>query len=154
MNLQPQSSLTADMNEQSREMFVQLLLRNIRQMYYSRAYCEPRLQRFMKRAPPPQPPSQPEPPSRPQASSEPQAPSRPPAEESTAVDEKVDGVRKLFCALNVLSQLRRHLNAYPPSPCFTVPIRVKKTSKVTRLSLRLICFDTSGCRRRNGQSWL
>lgn len=105
--LQPQSSLTVDMSEQSREIFVQLLLRNIRQMYYSRAYCEPRLQRFMIRAQPPQPPSQPEPPSRPPASSEPQAPSKPTAEESPAVDEKVDGVRKMLCALNVLSQLWR-----------------------------------------------
>ena len=97
-------------------MFVQLLLRNIRQMYYSRAYCEPRVQRFMIRAQPPQPPAQPQPPSRPQASSEPQAPSRPAAEENPAVDEKVDGVRKLFCALNVLSQLRRQLNSFLTEP--------------------------------------
>lgn len=149
VNLQPQSSLTADMNEQSREVFVQLLLRNIRQMYYSRAYCEPRLQRFMIRAQPPQPPSQPEPPSRPQASSEPQAPSRPMAEENPAVDEKVDGVRKLFCALNVLRQLRRQVNVlYSPSAWLSlpdVPWLFKHANS---------CIDTSGCRRRNGQSWL
>lgn len=141
VNLQPQSSLTADMNEQSREMFVQLLLRNIRQMYYSRAYCEPRLQRFMIRAQPPQPPSQPEPPSRPQASSEPQAPSRPMAEENPAVDEKVDGVRKLFCALNVLRQLTRQVNAlYSPSACFTGPLGVLK--KLIKFTRRLLTVQT------------
>lgn len=85
-NRLPQSSLTADMSEQSREMFVQLLLRNIRQMYYSRAYCEPRLQRFMIRAKPPQPPSQSQAASQPKASTEPQAPSRPATEESIAAD--------------------------------------------------------------------
>ena len=93
-------------------------------MYYSRAYCEPRLQRFMIRAQPPQPPAQPQPPSRPQPSSEPQAPSRPAAEENPAVDEKVDGVRKLFCAMNVLSQLGRQLNAlYSQPACLTGPVR-------------------------------
>ncbi|KAL9989019.1 hypothetical protein ACROYT_G003526 [Oculina patagonica] len=90
-NRLPQSTLTAEMDEQSREMFVQVLLRNIRQMYYSRAYCEGRLQRFMIRASPPQPPSQPQAPPQPQASSETQAPVRPTAEESTAVDGKADG---------------------------------------------------------------
>ena len=87
-NLQPISSLTQDMDERSREMFVQLLLRNIRQMYYSRAYCEPRLQRFMIRASPPPPPPQPEAPSEPSSGASP--------EDSKAADTKVDGVRKLF----------------------------------------------------------
>lgn len=46
------------MDEQNREIFVQLLLRNIRQMYYSRAYCYPRLERFMIHGPPPPSPSE------------------------------------------------------------------------------------------------
>ena len=145
VNLQPQSSLTADMNEQSQEMFVQLLLRNIRQMYYSRAYCEPRLQRFMIRAQPPPPPSQPEPPSRSAASSEPQAPSKRTAEENPAVDEKVDGVRKLFCSLSVLKQLRRQLCALYTMTKFSRRPLVEDANN---------CIDTSGCRRRHGQSWL
>ena len=52
------------MDENTREIFVQLLLRNIRQMYYSRAYCYPRLERFMVHAPPPPPPSEELPPSK------------------------------------------------------------------------------------------
>ena len=52
------------MDENTREIFVQLLLRNIRQMYYSRAYCYPRLERFMVHAPPPPPPSEEQPPSK------------------------------------------------------------------------------------------
>lgn len=82
-NRMPISSLTQDMDERSREMFVQLLLRNIRQMYYSRAYCEPRLQRFMIRASPPPPPPQPEAPSEPSSGT--------PPEDSKATDTKVDG---------------------------------------------------------------
>ena len=80
------------MDDHSREMLTQLLLRNIRQMYYSRAYCEPRLQRFMIRAPPPEPtqpaPSKPQPP-----------PKSDPEEETVAADVKaeVDGVRKDLC---------------------------------------------------------
>ena len=80
------------MDDHSREMLIQLLLRNIRQMYYSRAYCEPRLQRFMIRAPPPKPtppaPSKPQPP-----------PKADPEEETVAVDVKaeVDRVRKGLC---------------------------------------------------------
>ena len=80
------------MDDHSREMLTQLLLRNIRQMYYSRAYCEPRLQRFMIRAPPPEPtppaPTKPQPP-----------PKSDPEEETVAVDVKaeVDGVRKGLC---------------------------------------------------------
>ena len=80
------------MDDHSREMLIQLLLRNIRQMYYSRAYCEPRLQRFMIRAPPPEPsppaPSKPQPP-----------PKSDPEEETVAADVKaeVDGVRKDLC---------------------------------------------------------
>ena len=80
------------MDDHSREMLIQLLLRNIRQMYYSRAYCEPRLQRFMIRAPPPEPsppaPSKPQPP-----------PKSDPEEETVATDVKaeVDGVRKDLC---------------------------------------------------------
>lgn len=79
----PTSSLTQDMDERSREVFEQLLLRNIRQMYYSRAYCEGRLQRFMikRGTPPPPPPAQPE------------ASSKPPAgnssEDEKAGDKKV-----------------------------------------------------------------
>ena len=78
------------MDERSREVFEQLLLRNIRQMYYSRAYCEGRLQRFMikRKTPPPPPPAQPE------------APSKPPvgnsSEEEKPGDKKVGEVRKLF----------------------------------------------------------
>ena len=78
------------MDEHSREVFEQLLLRNIRQMYYSRAYCEGRLQRFMikRKTPPPPPPAQPE------------APSKPPvgnsSEDEKAGDKKVGEVRKLF----------------------------------------------------------
>ena len=94
VNLQPQSTLTAEMDEQSREMFVQLLLRNIRQMYYSRAYCEGRLQRYMIRAQPPQPPSQAQEHPPPPAYSETQATAKPTVEEKTAVDGRVDGVRK------------------------------------------------------------
>ena len=80
------------MDDHSREMLIQLLLRNIRQMYYSRAYCEPRLQRFMIRAPPPKPtppaPTKPQPP-----------PKSDPEEETVAADVKaeVDGVRKCLC---------------------------------------------------------
>lgn len=85
-NRVPQSPLTAEMDDHSREMLIQLLLRNIRQMYYSRAYCEPRLQRFMIRAPPPEPsppaPSKPQPP-----------PKSDPEKETVAADVKaeVDG---------------------------------------------------------------
>lgn len=85
ITLQPQASLTGDMDEHSREVLVQMLLRNIRQMYYSRAYCQPRLQRFMIRAQPPPPPSEEEP------------ALKPPPEETvtTAASKasKVDGVR-------------------------------------------------------------
>lgn len=81
-NRLPTSSLTQDMDERAREVFVQLLLRNIRQMYYSRAYCEGRLQRFMikRRTPPPPPPAQPE------------APSKPPTRSSS--EEKKEGDKK------------------------------------------------------------
>ena len=83
ITLQPQASLTGDMDEHSREVLVQMLLRNIRQMYYSRAYCQPRLQRFMIRAQPPPPPSEEEP-----------APQPPPEETvTTASKAEVDGVR-------------------------------------------------------------
>ena len=71
------------MDEHSREMLVQMLLRSIRQMYYSRAYCQPRLQRFMIRAQPPPSPSEEEP------------PPQPPPEETvtTASKAEADGVR-------------------------------------------------------------
>ena len=64
-----------------------MLLRNIRQMYYSRAYCQPRLQRFMIRAQPPPPP--PPPPS------EEERAQQPPSYESvtTASKAEVDAVR-------------------------------------------------------------
>lgn len=88
VSLQPQPSLTGDMDEQSREVLVQMLLRNIRQMYYSRAYCEPRLQRFMIRAqpPPPPPPYEPQPPPVPS----------PKETVTSAASTAVDGVRNGF----------------------------------------------------------
>ncbi|KAK2565821.1 Large proline-rich protein BAG6 [Acropora cervicornis] len=61
------------MDENTREIFVQLLLRNIRQMYYSRAYCYPRLERFMVHAPPPPPPSEEQPPSKETVNAPPEA---------------------------------------------------------------------------------
>lgn len=140
------------MSEQSREMFVQLLLRNIRQMYYSRAYCEPRLQRFMIRAKPPQPPSQSQAGSEPKASTAPQAPSRPATEESIAADGQVK-----FCASNVLSQLRCMVIHRLPVSLHLFAL--KSNFKIYQnfpieARLPLISIDTSGCRRRNGQSWL
>ena len=140
------------MNEQSQEMFVQLLLRNIRQMYYSRAYCEPRLQRFMIRAQPPQPPSQPQATSQPKTSPEPQAPSRPATEDNTAADGLVVGVRKLFCDLSATLTLILYL--FSTLRLFTLRNGEVYQMSLIEARLRLIFIDTTGCRRRNGQSWL
>lgn len=74
----PQARITEDMDDQTREILVQMLLRNIRQMYYSRAYCYPRLERFMIHAPSPPPPGE----------------EQPPSKESHSPQETVDGLPK------------------------------------------------------------
>lgn len=87
-NKVPQATLTGDMDDPSREMLLHMLLRNIRQMYYSRAYCRPRLQRFMIRAEPPPPPCKQERPPQPPPAETAAAANK--AETDEVVDEEMD----------------------------------------------------------------
>ena len=97
------------MDERSREMLIQMLLRNIRQMYYSRAYCEPKLQRFMIRAPPPQPTPPPPPP----APATPPPPYEPKAPLQSAAKETSTAAMKAEVGRIAMLLLFRHLtNCY------------------------------------------